>query len=165
MRYVIIDLSKRIRRLHKCRVKHKLSDHSKRLNSTTKLKNQTMHLKTLWWIECLKKCFCQRKSDDKSKFFAILFQRMMLICHKHCNFFNIENSDMHLKCENVQTFRVFMKWNVDIFNIKSVHTLLSKYRKLQMLYVTILNRIEKKLDKMIKFRSVSLIAHCWYPAR
>ena len=31
--------------------------------------------------------------------------------------------------------------------------------------VTILDRIEKKLDKMIKFRSVSLITHCCYPTR
>ena len=31
--------------------------------------------------------------------------------------------------------------------------------------VTILNRIKKKLDKMIKFSSVNLITHCCYSTR
>ena len=47
-----------------------------------------------------------------------------------------------------------------------IHEVLAEARSLKKENtVTILNRVRKKLDKMTKFRSVSLITHCCYPAR
>ena len=37
------------------------------------------------------------------------FQYMIFIYYKHCNFLKIENNDMHLRCENIQIFRAFVK--------------------------------------------------------
>ena len=47
-----------------------------------------------------------------------------------------------------------------------IHEMLAETRNLKKENtVTILNRVEKKLDKMIKFSNVNFITHCCYSAR
>ena len=76
---------------------------------------------------------------------------MILTSHRHCAFLNIEDSDMHLKCGDIQTFRAFMEWEVDTSNIKSVSTLLNKYSKLQMLYKwTVARSIDSTINDSIQ---------------